>query len=144
VRLALQIDAPDIVKAIGTRSEWYSVCSAIPELARAPPPFGGDDVLAGDLLHLQPREMITIPFTILVHKSKEIQSLPVVGGQRGSAAVMQRPILSSSIDAVRHVHIKLMNKATQDTVCTGISCIPSNKGVRHIRRQDAYRKLVVR
>lgn len=102
----VQIDAPDIIRLINSHVELQALQSALGQVPDADKEESEHSILAGDLLHLRPQEVLTLPFLVQVHKgaqdvdfSQKLPSMHTAGSTTSSA----------SPDAVRTVRLALMS-----------------------------------
>ena len=117
----MQIDAPELLRSIASQAEWRSLRVATgahhDPASRSSRKLPEDDVLAGDLLLLQPQETLALPFALQVFKSAEECALPMAlphgGAEEGSSGDGG---VGASLDSVRRIHVRLLNRATGEPV----------------------------
>jgi hypothetical protein len=113
VSIGVQIDAPELLRPVATRAELDALQEAIAKRSmRSAANLPEDDVLCGDLLLLQPQETLTLPFSLQTYKSSEECTLPV----SQPADEQHEGGAAASLDSVRSVHVRLLNRATGDAV----------------------------
>ena len=114
----MQVDAPELLRPVATQAEWHALQQATAKrcgwrAARVPE----DDVLAGDLLLLQPQETLALPFALQVYKSSEECSLPVSLGDGAALASGEGGGQSATtMDSVRCINVRLLNRTTGEPV----------------------------
>jgi hypothetical protein len=115
---SLQIDAPELLRPVGTKAEWDAVHAATSKrhgCARGC--HLEEDVLAGDLLLLQPQETLLVPFALQVYKSSEGLGLASAfdAPQQGTLSPGEASE-GSPLDTARVIHVRLLNQTSGETV----------------------------
>lgn len=108
-----QVDAPDILRTVGAAADWNELRAAVARQPHSKPPLPAlkQDVMAHDLLFLQPHETVDVPFAFQYFKSGP-GTLPAVDASAASRA----PASSAGYDELKQICVRVASQASGQLV----------------------------